>query len=151
MTASRRDSGFTLLDTVCMLAIVALLAAIILPAMPHRTSRARLEAYAIEAAAILKADRTAAIRRGGEVETELGAGSKTIRSGADGRILQLPEDVAFNALLAAQCAGRSAGSTISFFPSGMSCGGTLSFSRLGAAFEVRVAWLTGGVEIVPTL
>jgi general secretion pathway protein H len=39
---------------------------------------------------------------------------------------------------------------IQFLPSGMSCGGTIFLSRLGTTLEVRVAWLTGGVEIVPS-
>ncbi|WP_026608363.1 prepilin-type N-terminal cleavage/methylation domain-containing protein [Methylocapsa acidiphila] len=143
------ESGFTLLDMVCVLAIVAMLAAIVVAAFPRHTSRARLEAYAVEAATLLKSDRNAAIRRGQQVGVELSASAKTIRSGASGQVLQLPEDVAFDAVLAAQCAGRDAGAMIWFFPSGMSCGGTLSLSRLGATFEIRVAWLTGGVEIVP--
>jgi general secretion pathway protein H len=143
------ESGFTLLETVCVLAIVAMLAAIALAAFPRHTSHARLEAYALEAAALLKSDRAAAIRRGARVATELSAEAKTIRSGVSGRVLQVPDDVAFKAVLAAQCDRRAAGTMIWFFPSGMSCGGTVSLSRLGATFEVRVAWLTGGVEIVP--
>jgi general secretion pathway protein H len=31
----------------------------------------------------------------------------------------------------------------------MSCGGTIVLSRLGAVYEIRVNWLTGGIEIVP--
>ena len=42
-----------------------------------------------------------------------------------------------------------AGPTIRFFASGMSCGGTIALTRLGVGYEVRVNWLTGGVEIVP--
>ncbi|MCJ9706419.1 type II secretion system protein GspH, partial [Bradyrhizobium sp. SHOUNA76] len=36
-----------------MLAIIGLLAAIILPAVPRTTTRARLESYAVETAALL--------------------------------------------------------------------------------------------------
>ncbi len=144
------QGGSTLIETVCVLAVVAMLAAIAMPAFPHHTSRARLEAYALETAALLKADRAAAIRRGAEVATVFSAATKTIRSGADNGIVRVPDDIAFNAMLAARCGREAAGTTIQFFPSGMSCGGALSLSRLGAAFEVRVAWLTGGVEIVPT-
>ncbi len=43
----------------------------------------------------------------------------------------------------------SAGRSIDFFPSGMSCGGTIALARPGMGYEVRVNWLTGGVEIVP--
>jgi general secretion pathway protein H len=39
-------------------------------------------------------------------------------------------------------------STISFFASGMSCGGTIALTRLDAGYEIRVNWLTGRIEIV---
>ncbi|SED13114.1 general secretion pathway protein H [Rhizobiales bacterium GAS188] len=132
-----------------MLAIVAMLAAIILPSIPRGTTRARLEAYAVETAALLKADRNAAIRRRKQVATELSAVSRSIRSGASGWVVQLPEDVHFDALLAARCARRAAGTTIDFFASGMSCGGTIALTRAGSGFQIRVNWLTGGVDVVP--
>jgi general secretion pathway protein H len=31
----------------------------------------------------------------------------------------------------------------------MSCGGTIALTRLGTGYQVRVNWLTGGVEVVP--
>ena len=132
-----------------MLAIVAILAAIVIPALPRGTSRARLEAYAVEAAAMLKADRNAAIRNRTQVVTEVETPLRTIRSGATGRVLRVPDDVAFDALLAARCNQRPAGPTIQFFASGMSCGGTIALTRLGVGYEIRVNWLTGGVEVVP--
>jgi general secretion pathway protein H len=140
-------AGFSLLETVCVVAIVAMLAALALPAIPRGTSRARLEAFAVAAAAVLKSDRNAAIRRGNRVATEVDVGARTVRSGANGRVLRLPDDVGFSVVLASQCAGRATGDSIDFFPTGMSCGGTLVLSRLGTTFEVRVTWLTGGVEI----
>jgi general secretion pathway protein H len=147
--AERGIEGFTLLEVVCVLAIVALLAAIVVPALPRGTSRARLESYAIEAAAMLKADRDAAIRNRSQIVTEIDAPQRLVRSGATGRVIRLPADVRFEALLAARCNQRPAGTTISFFASGMSCGGTLALTRLGVGYEVRVNWLTGGVEVVP--
>lgn len=126
-----------------------MLAAIILPAIPRGTSQARLEAYAIETATVLKADRDAAIRRRTEIATEVNALSRAVRSGATGRLVRMPDDVVFEALLAARCNQRAAGNTINFFGSGMSCGGTIELTRLGSGFQVRVNWLTGGVEVVP--
>jgi general secretion pathway protein H len=150
MSLRRSERGFTLLEIVCVLAIVAMLAAIALPALPHGTSRPMLEGYALETAALLKADRNAAIRRGASVATELSATTRTIRSGASGRLLQLPQDVGFRAILAGQCGAQAAGSAIQFLPSGMSCGGAIFLSRPGTTLEVRVTWLTGGVEVVPS-
>jgi general secretion pathway protein H len=148
MRLRRGESGFTLLEMICVLAIIAMLVAIALPAFPRGTSRTMLEAYALETAALLKADRNAAIRRGVAVATDLSSISRTIRSGASGRLVQLPQDVGFNAILASQCGQRAVGMAIQFLPSGMSCGGTIFLSRLGTTLEVRVTWLTGGVEIV---
>jgi general secretion pathway protein H len=64
-------------------------------------------------------------------------------------VVQIPDDVAFDAVLAARCNQRPAGATINFFASGMSCGGAIALTRLGTRYEIRVNWLTGGVEIVP--
>ncbi|MGO9672604.1 MAG: prepilin-type N-terminal cleavage/methylation domain-containing protein [Methylocella sp.] len=143
------ESGFTLIEIVCVFAIIAMLAAIALPAFPRGTSRPKLEALATSTAALLKFDRSAAVRRGVLVATQISTISRTIRSGASGAEIRIPDDVGFSAVLADRCDQRDAGSTISFFASGLSCGGALSLSRLGATFEIRVAWLTGGVEIVP--
>lgn len=143
------ESGFTLVEIVCVLAIIALLAAIALPAFPRGTSRARLEALAVATASVLQSDRNAAMRRGVVVSTDINTLARVIQSGAGAGRVQVPSDVAFSAFLPDSCNRRPAGSTISFFASGLSCGGAVSLSRLGATFEIRVAWLTGGVEIVP--
>jgi general secretion pathway protein H len=137
MRLRRGQSGFTLLEIVCVLAIVAMLAAVALPDFPRRTSRTKLESYAIATAALLKADRNSATTV-----------TRKIRSGATGQSVQIPADIGFDAVLAQVCRRRAAGTTIDFFPSGMSCGGTIILSRLGTTFEIRVNWLTGGVEIV---
>jgi general secretion pathway protein H len=144
-----KERGFALIEMLCVLAIIGLLAAIILPAIPRATSRAKLESYAVEAAALLKADRTAALRRQIQVATQVDAEARSIRSGVTGRVIRFPADVAIDAYLATRCADRNAGHSIDFFPSGMSCGGTIALARPGMGYEVRVNWLTGGVEIVP--
>jgi len=143
------EEGFTLLEMVCIIAIIAMLAAVLLPNLSRNTSRPRLEAYAVEAASLLKADRTAAIRQRVQVATQIDAGGRALRSGSTGHILRIPDDVAVNAILPNRCNDRPAFSTISFFPTGMSCGGTVTLSRLSTSYEIRVNWLTGGVEIVP--
>jgi general secretion pathway protein H len=143
------EDGFTLLEIVCIVAVLAILAAILLPAFPRGTSRARLESYAIEAAALLKADRNAALRRRTQITTQIDAVGRTIKSGATGRTVRFPDDVGFDAVLAARCNQRPAGPTIRFFASGMSCGGVIALSRLGTGYEIRVNWLTGGIEVAP--
>lgn len=147
-SGSNPEEGFTLLEMVCVLAIIAMLTAVLLPNISRDTSRPRLEAYAVETASLLKADRTAAIRHRVQIATQIDAGARSLRSGSTGQILRVPDDVTFDALLPKRCNERPAFSTISFFPTGMSCGGTVMLSRLGTSYEIRVNWLTGGVEIV---
>lgn len=125
-----------------------MLAAILLPMMPRGTSRPRLEAYAIEAAALLESDRNAAMRRRVGVATEVDAASRSLRSGASGRVLRVPDDVVFDAVLPERCSQHEALSTIGFLASGRSCGGVIALSRHGVGYEVRVNWLTGGIEVV---
>jgi general secretion pathway protein H len=142
------EHGFTLLEMVCVLALIAMMAAVLLPFIPRHTSRARLQAYALQAASVLKEDRNAAIRRGTGVATLVDAGSRLIRSGATADVIRIPDDVHFEALLPRSCNRREALSTISFSASGMSCGGAIALTRLDVGYEVRVNWLTGRVEIV---
>ncbi|MGZ5871363.1 MAG: pilus assembly FimT family protein [Bradyrhizobium sp.] len=145
---SNEEGGFTLLEMVCVLALIAMMAAVLLPFIPHKTSRSRLQAYALQTATLLKADRNAAIRRGIDVATLVDAGSRSIRSGATADMIRIPDDVRFDALLPQTCNRREAFSTISFFASGMSCGGAIALTRLDAGYEIRVNWLTGRIEIV---
>ena len=141
------QGGFTLLETVCVMAIIAMLAAVLLPLLPRATSRPRLEAYAMETAALLNRDRTAAMRTRLPVSTLVD--DRAIRSGSSPRIVRIPDDVSIEAVLPQRCNDAPTYRRISFLATGMSCGGTITLSRLGAGYEVRVNWVTGGIEIVP--
>jgi general secretion pathway protein H len=144
-----RQHGFTLLEMVCVLAIIALLTAVLLPFIPRQTSRSRLQAYALQAATLLKADRNAAVRNQTSVATVVDASARAIRSGASRDTIRIPDDVRFDALLPQTCRQRAALSTISFFANGTSCGGTIALTRFDTGYEIRVNWLTGRIEIVP--
>jgi general secretion pathway protein H len=144
------ERGFTLLEMVGVLAIIALLAAVLLPFVPRQTSRSRLQAYALQTATLLKADRNAAIRQQTDVETLVDPQTRAIRSGVTSAAVRIPQDVHFDALLPQTCNQRVALATISFFANGTSCGGTIALTRFDAGYEIRVNWLTGRIEIVPS-
>ena len=150
MPPTDAEAGFTLIEVVCVLAIIGLLAALVLPAIPRGTSQERLAGYAVEVAALLKGDRNAAIRNRAQVATSLDPARRIVISGATASIVELPIDVTFEALLSKRCGDRLVGATIEFFPSGASCGGVIAIARQGVGYQIRVNWLTGGVEVVPT-
>lgn len=147
MTRAGTEDGFTLLEVVCVVAIIAMITTVLLPIMPRGTSRPRLESYAIEIASLLKADRTAAIRRRSSVVTEVNPYRRIVRSGATGKIVRIPDDVTYRVTLPQRCNQRPVTSRIDFFASGMSCGGAVMLTRYGVGYEVRVNWLMGGVEV----
>jgi general secretion pathway protein H len=146
--ADDATAGFTLLEIICVVAIIGLIAAVLLPAIPRGTSQPRLKAYAVEIASLLTADRTEAIRNNVAITTDIDAAARSVRSRGDRRSVQLPDDVDMAATLAARCNGQLSGAGIVFFPSGMSCGGVVSLVRSGVRYDVQVNWLTGGIEIV---
>jgi general secretion pathway protein H len=147
--ATRACRGFALIELLCVLAIIGLLAAIMLPSIPVATSRTKLEGFAVQTAALLKEDRNAAVARQARVTTRVESATRSIRSGASGRTIRIPADVVMEATLASRCADRIAGNSVDFFPSGMSCGGTIFLSRPGIGLEIRVNWFTGTVEVGP--
>src|ERR1700676_1087996 len=142
------ERGFTLLEMVCVLAVIAMLAAVLLPLIPHQTSRSRLQAYALQTATLLKADRNAAIRHQAEVATLVDTGTRSIRSGATSETIGIPDGVRFDALLPQTCRQHAALSTISFFANGMSCGGSIALTRLDNGYEGCVNRVTGRIRIV---
>jgi general secretion pathway protein H len=128
--------------------MVAALVAIAMPRLPTSTSRPILQGYAVEIAALLKRDRSFALMRHASIDAVIQAEERIVRSGSSNRYVRVPDDVAFDSLLPDHCNGRPALSSISFFSSGMSCGGTIRLTRLDSAYEVRVNWLTGAIDIV---
>ena len=94
--ARRADpgAGFTLVEVTLALTLVGLLAALSLPrVLPDATSTAlRLKTF--EVAALLRADRNAALRTGQTTATEVDLAARRVRSGASGRWIVLPDSVA---------------------------------------------------------
>src|SRR5437660_12633406 len=124
------ERGFTLLETVCVIALVAMLAAVLLPFLPRHTSRSRLEAYALETATLLKADRNTAIRGRAAVSTLVDAPSRAIRSGVTSQTIRIPDDVRFAPRLPETCPQRAALSATSLFSDGMAGGRSVQPGRL---------------------
>jgi general secretion pathway protein H len=116
--------------------------------IPRGTSLPQINGYALETAALLNADHAAAQLQHREIATTVDAPARIVQSGASGRILRFPGDVTVQALLATLCNNRSAGATIRYLASGLSCGGVVSLTRSGTGFQVRVNWLTGMADVV---
>jgi len=144
--ARRRDAGFALYELILALAILGLVAGVVFPRVARPPGPAQLNQKAQEIASLLRADRNAALRHEREVRVDIDIADRQIRSGAGGRVVVIPGDVDVD-LVQSSREARAGGGGIRFRPDGRSSGGVLSLRRGGAAYDVSVNWLTGGVLV----
>lgn len=146
--AASSQSGVVLLDIVIAMAVVALLAFLAMPTLPHHTTASRLEAYAGEVAAMLKLDRSAAARSGREVVTHVDIAARRISSGAGPHTITLPQDVTLDLIASGSCMTQGGQFAIIFGPDGRSCGAVISLAKDGRNWRIRINWLTGFIDVV---
>lgn len=141
-----RRAGFTLIEVVAVMLIIALVASLAVTMMPG-TGRGGLKALTLETAALLRRERLGAVLTGRERQVSLD-GERRVLVGDGGDVLAIPRDVALDVLgIDALWSGRQA--VVRFTPDGASTGAVLKLSRENAEYEIRINWYTGGVAIAP--
>ena len=137
-----------LLDVALAMAVLALIVMLVLPSLPRGTTAARQGAYAVEVAALLKADRTAAARAGREVATRVDVAGRRITSGATAHAIVLPTDLTLDVIASDLCTLQPGLFAIVFAPDGRSCGAVIRIAKDERDWRIRVNWLTGFVDVV---
>lgn len=140
-------AGFTLLETIVVLSLIALLAGMASPLLRSPSERLRLESAMNTFCATLRSTRARAIASNVEKIVVIDLVNKTYVSSAsvNGK---LPADASIQLQVAnTQHLGDNFGSII-FFPDGSSTGGNLIFKILGAQAIIGINWLTGGAKCV---
>jgi general secretion pathway protein H len=140
--------GIVLLDLVLAMAIMGFLMLMIMPYLPSGTTTARHGAYALEIAAVLKTDRTAAARTGTEVATQVDVPSRTIISGANRTMVELPSDLTLDVIASDICTAGNGRFNIIFAADGRSCGAVIRVGKGSRDWRIRVNWLTGFIDVV---
>jgi general secretion pathway protein H len=146
MSSTESKSGFTLIEVLEVMLIIALVASLVI-AMTPGTGRGKLKALTLEVAALFRRERLGAILTGHDRRVSLD-GERRALVGDGGDVIRIPPDVMVDVLGANELwSGRLA--VVRFHPDGASSGAVLKLSREEAQYEVRVNWYTGGVAIVP--
>jgi general secretion pathway protein H len=146
MWSTERKSGFTLIEVMAVMLIIALVASLVI-AMTPGTGRGKLKALTLDVAALFRRERLAAILTGRDRRVSLD-GERRALVGDGGDVILVPPDVTVEVLGAnVLWSGRLA--VVRFHPDGASSGTVLKLSREEAQYEVRVNWYTGGVAIIP--
>jgi general secretion pathway protein H len=141
-TTTDQQAGFTLIEVMAVMLIIAMMASLVVTAVPG-TGRANLRAMTLQTAALLRRERLGAILTGRSRRVSLYTGDRTL-VGDGGEVLAIPRDVVVDLVGVDEVwSGRQA--IVRFEPDGASTGAVLKFSREGASYEVDVDWYTGGV------
>ena len=138
-------AGFTLIEMLVVLAILALVMAVIPPLLAGGQARAELDTAGHELAAALRETRSLAIREGRRESFVIDAAGR-FRAG-DGPMRPLAPGLGL-ALATADGGARPSGA-IGFFADGSSTGGKLVLLRGERRSYVTVDWLTGRVALDP--
>jgi general secretion pathway protein H len=137
-----RSPGFTLIEMIVVLAVIALVLAIAIPNLGRSPARPALAATAHDVAASLRLARNRAITRNRPTRFLATAGSF---GAGDGNALQpVPRGIALE-VSGGGIDGRM--DDIRFFPDGSSTGGRIDVTAGAARYAVLVDWINGNVSI----
>ena len=143
----RSARGFTLLEMIVVIVIVALAATLLIARGPARSPRLEVEALAQHLAGTLRLARAQAISANHPVSFVYDAGRHAFALDG-GTIQNLPPqiDVAMVAADAGRIGNRIG--LIAFAPDGSSSGGRITLGEAGRSAAIGVDWLTGRVSVV---
>ena len=141
-----RARGFTLLEILVVLVLIASVVAIGAATMTRKLPGQQLQRSAKELAAQLRYTRAQAIATGEPQLFTLDARTREWRAG-EKRSGTLPQEIAIVATGARNEQQREGSAAVRFFPEGAATGGRFVLSRDRAAWQVDVEWLTGEVRL----
>ena len=142
----RRHSGYTLVELLAVLVLVAAIVALGAAAMSRNLPGQRLQHSARELAAQLRYTRAQALATGEPQLFTLDAKTREWHAG-EKRSGKLARDIAIVATGARNEQQRAGVAAVRFFPEGAATGGRFVLSHDRAAWQVDVQWLTGEVSL----
>ena len=143
-------TGFTLLELIAVLLILALVAVIVVPSLGGGAA-IELESAARSLAAGLRQTRNHALNDNRSAILALDVDKREFELPGEGRARRLPERVDIVLFTArSEQLGENRGA-IRFFPDGSSTGGRITLSVDGMRYLVDVDWLTGRVSVIESV
>lgn len=142
----RRPSGFSLLEMLLVVALIAVASTLAAMALTGGLDGMRLRSSAKEIAAQLRYTRAQAIATGQPQRFVVEPREHRWRAPNDKRG-RIPESLAVSFTGAREAQSRAGEGGILFFPDGGSTGGRVQLQAQQAAWRVDVAWLTGEVKL----
>jgi general secretion pathway protein H len=147
---SPHQSGFTLLEMLVVLGLLALTYALIPPMFSIGGSTTELKAGARQVAAALRNARSQAIVSRSEATLTLDVEARNFRLSGNSKPRNLPRQLDIGVFTSQGEVIDASTAAIRFYPDGSSTGGRVTLSMGERKFHVDVDWLTGQVEILDT-
>ena len=147
-TKSGTDTGFTMLELITVLALVALAAGLVMPRLSATRQNLKVKALAVQLVSSLKMARAAALKS--NIDQALVVDVKGRRYWAEGSVppKALPRDIAVSFEVAAgEATGNGSQGRLRFRPDGTASGGKLKISSGTEAALISVDWLTGNIAL----
>ncbi len=143
-----REAGFTLIEVMAVVAILAVVAGAVLVRIPASRGNAELASLSHAIASELRNARADAMSAAGERTVVFDIAAHRVVSESRGRVIAIEPDIALHATAAASEQRSGSQVAIRFFANGSSTGGALKLARGQQAHEVRINWLSGRVIVV---
>jgi general secretion pathway protein H len=138
---SAGTAGFSLIEMLAALAVVALVTALAMPLAIRPSDALRLDTAAADLVAALRLTRAAAIAHNADAALIVDVGRRTFVSPAV-PARSLPPDLALKLKIAEPERAHSQGG-FRFFPDGSSTGGDMLLALHGKELKICVDWLSG--------
>ena len=143
-----RQAGVTLLELLIVIALMAIIAALVVPMFGGPVSTSELRATARQLAAGLRLARSAAVSERREAFLVVDVAGKRFKVDREAREHALPSKVDLKLFTAQNDLVSENVGSIRFYPDGGSNGGRITVASGARKFDVDVDWLTGRVAIL---
>lgn len=141
-----REGGFALIELVGALFVLAMVVAVAVPWGEDLVQAALLERKAAGIAALIRADRNAALAEGRAIYTAVDLRQGQVRSGAGGDRVLLPRFADIQLSRAEDAASATTGGFV-FHGDGRSSGGQLVLAGGGRVYTISVNWASSAVTV----
>ncbi|HZI83330.1 MAG TPA: GspH/FimT family pseudopilin [Casimicrobiaceae bacterium] len=143
-----RPAGFTLLEMMIVLVLMAIIASVVIPIFGPGVSTTELKRSARELAAGLRLARSQAIAQRTEAILELDLAARSFRVPPDPRVHTISDGIELKLFTAQRDLVNDQLGAVRFFPDGGSNGGRITVAAGDRKYDVDIDWLTGRVAIL---
>ena len=147
MPLKRQQSGFTLLEVIVVMVMIAVLMGFFATGMSKSLQKAKIRAVSKNLVSALRYTRGQAVVKHEEKTITFNVKDKTYKAPRKKQV-DIPEEMDINVYTAdSEVADESTGS-IRFFSDGSSTGGWVKLTHKNKMWKINVNWLTGEISMV---